>query len=86
MIFMLLSMAASGLQASNLWRLSKNEIPHLRIFTAYVLYMGIELWLALRDPAQRGLLWFVLLDVWCAAMAIKGWLAYKKNLATTANS
>jgi len=72
MLFALSSLTAAMLQATNLWSMSKGHIPHLRLFITYVMYGGVELWLALRDPYQRWLLVFVVLDAWCATMAVVG--------------
>ena len=68
-----LSLLATLLQASNLWSISKGQLPYKRLALTYLLYGWVELWLALRDPEQLAILLFVVLDAWCFLMALKGW-------------
>lgn len=67
-----ISLTAASLQAWNFWTLRHGAIPHARLAVTYALYGVVEVWLAVRDPAQAAIFAFVVLDAWCVGMALAG--------------
>lgn len=68
-----LSVTVVLLQACNLYRQSNGRVSHVLTFSVYSGYLIVELWLALRDPAQVAVLLFVGLNLWGMGTAVRGW-------------
>lgn len=69
-----LTFGAVVLQAYNMWNLGHGRIAYPVMILAYLLFLAVELMLALRDKWQIAILGFVALDIWALTMAIYGWL------------
>lgn len=63
------------------WFLSKGKLylAYPLLIFVYVLYIIIETFLALRDPAQTSVLLFNIVNIWAAIMAWKGLQRLKKS-------
>ena len=54
------------------WYVGKGRRPYRLMIATYMLYTLVEGWLAWRDPSQRFLWLYVILNVWCATRAYNG--------------
>jgi len=76
-----LSIFASCVSFLNHWFLSQGKlhISYRLIITACVCYAIIDTLLALRDPAQMGILVFNIGNIWAITMALRGLKRIKKR-------
>ena len=71
----------AALQAFRMWQLSKGVISYPLMIAVYTGYAAIEAALALRDPEQWAVGFFVLLNLWAIVMANKGRIRIKEGSA-----
>lgn len=73
------------LQALSFYFIGKGRLVYPLVIATYTLYAIVEGWLAMRDPEQVAVWLYVVLNIWCIAQALKGWMHAGKRPVSVTN-